>query len=704
MSATHLSEACQIMLNNLTDQAIKAGQYDQKAIDAVIRNFVTENLDKKKPNGWQMINEYLINAMLSGTGTPVVNFIGNAVNTLAKPTIEVIKTAFGSKEAKREARAMFSSLFEGLKADLAFLNNGVRAGLPVDFQLSPKKLGMNQKQFEEFAEAAGARIDPRTNIIVPEDANAILDQSYDYITKAIPGKAGEVIRFPTRLTIGIDEYFKARLRNQKTMAMLSRKASMDETAGKGSYDELFEQYKKKAFDPNMTPEERMDYASRLEGIFGDSPVFDTAIFDIRNYATDGTFQTKLTGGMEAVSKFRGEGNTLGSTLATQVLPFLRTPWNLAKEGVSYVPGLGVGARLAGLTPGTTKTTVTYHMVDGMPVKKFATEVVNMTKEELVSRQLMGLGVVAGLGALYNEGRLTGSIPDEPAERERWKANGVQPFSIKVNDKWVSYQRVEPFATVMGLAADTFAFGEKYNSGKIRKSDAANESLATMYSSLKTNILDKTFMQGFADMSGALQSDKELMTYFANVAKRAVPALSAQIARVADPYERQLSGRGNIIDITKEKLQQRIPGLREQLPPAYAAYSQDPEGDAKAIETNKMQALLGIGVADEPTEFQQRMHKLGISFAPKSAKMGNIELDSQQLSDYKYFINQQATRTFGGALLNLEKLPNDQIRQTVAKNIMGKIAQGARYKLMAKYPDLRDEIIRESKYKKYGLEE
>jgi len=698
MSEKYVSIFCQRLLGNFTDQAIKAKQYDQKAIDLLIRNFVTENLDKKKPNGWQMINEYLINAMLSGTGTPVVNFIGNAVNTLAKPTIEVIKTSFsGDKAAQREARAMFSSIFEGLKADLAFLNNGVKAGLPVDFQLSPKKLGMSQKQFEEFAAAAGARIDPRTNTIVPEDANAILDQSYDYITKAIPGKAGEWIRFPTRLTIGIDEYFKARLRNQKTMAFLSRKASMDEAAGKGSYDELFNQYKKKAFDPNMTPEERMDYTSRLENIFGDSQAFDTAIFDIRNYATDGTFQTKLTGGMEAISKFRGEGNTLGSTLATQVLPFLRTPWNLAKEGISYVPGLGAGARLVGLTPGTTRTTVDYHMVDGMPVKKFATEVVNMTKEELVSRQLMGLSVVAGLGAMFSADKLTGSIPDEPAERERWKANGIQPFSIKVGDKWVSYQRVEPFATVMGLAADTFALSDRYLSGKIQKGKEVDEAMATSWSNLKSNILDKTFLQGFADMVGALESDKKIETYFANMAKRVVPALSSTAARVIDPYEREAIG------IT-EKLQQRIPGLREKLPESYATYSQDPEGEAKARETNKMQALLGIGVADEPTEFQKRMNALGVGFAPKSAKMGGIEMDSQQLSDYKFYINQQATRTFGTALINLEKLPNDQIKKTVAKKLMANVTKGARYKLMAKYPELRQEILKQSLYDKYGLEE
>jgi hypothetical protein len=589
---------------------------------------------------------------------------------------------------------MFDSIFDGLKADLAFLKNGVDAGVPVDFQLTAKQLGMSQKQFEEFAEAAGARIDPRTKSIIPEDANLLLQESYDYMTKAIPGKTGEIIRLPTRITIGIDEYFKARLRNQKTMALVSRKASMDEAAGKGSYEDLFKEYKKKAFGG---PEaDRLEYAERIEKLFGDTEGFDTALFDIRNYATDGTFQTKLTGGMEAISKFRGEGNTLTSTFATQVLPFLRTPWNLAKEGVSYVPGLGLAFK-----PGVTKTTANYTIVDGIPIAKFKTEVVNMSKEEMVARQLMGLGAVVGLGALFNADRLTGSIPNEPAERERWKANGIQPFSIKVGDKWVSYQRVEPLATVMGLAADTFTFTKQYKTGKIPvdpvtgKPKIAEEALATSWSNLKSNILEKTFLQGFADMVGSMDSEQKLIAYFENMAKRVVPALSATVARAIDPYEREAIG-------LKEKLQQRVPGMREQLPKSYATYSQEPEGPPTPRKTNIMQAVTGIAVADEPTPFQKRMNELGVSFAPKSSKMGGRDLTSQELSDYKFFINEQATKIFGGAINNLEKLPNDQLKKTVAKNIMSKITAGARAKLRSKYPELSEAIMKQNRYDKFGV--
>ena len=723
MSENFLSAACQNVLKNIGEVISKVDRIDPDAVNGVVKNMVSQGLDQKKPNVWQIFNEYTINAMLSGTGTPVVNFIGNAVNTLAKPTLRVIATAFSKDAAaKREARAMFDSVFDGLKSDLVFLKSGFKAGLPVDFQLTPKALGMSQKEFNIKMEAAGARVDPRTGNVSVEDANLALREMYDYMTKAIPSRfGGDIVRMPTRLTIGIDEYFKARLRTQKTMALISRKASMDEAAGKGDYDTLYKQYKERAFsmqpradivaraerdypaankaDPKVsvesliekyTQEDRLDYVSRLDKVFGDSDDFLTAIYDIRNYATDGTFQTKLTGIMDKISKVRGEGNTAGTTLATQIVPFLRTPWNLTKEGLSYVPGAGLIVK-----PGVTQTNVVYKVVDGVKIPTFKTDVVKMPLEDMVARQVVGLGVITGLGALYLGDRLTGSVPDDAAERATWQANGIQPFSIKVGDQWISYQRVEPFATVMGLAADTFKLTDRYQKGEIQKGKEADEILAASWSLLKGNILEKTFLQGFADMLTAMESPNKAKGYFDNLAKRLVPAGANTIARAIDPYEREAI-------TTAEKMQQRVPFARESLPESYALYSADPN-NLQPRKTSTSQAITGIAVSDMPTEFQQGMAELGVTFAPKSAKLSKVQMDAQQLSDYKRYINEMSTRMFSNAMPNLANLPNKQIKQNVARKMMSRVTKAARNKLMFKYPELRKQIIEQNLYDKYGME-
>ena len=727
MSENFLSKACQTLAKDLFSVVSKLDDVDPDAINDVTKKFIGVGLSQKKPNIWQIFNEYTINAMLSGTGTPVVNFIGNAVNALAKPTLRVIATSLSNdKVAQRESRAMFDSIFDGLKSDLVFLNKGFKTGLPVDFQLNPKALGMSQKEFNAKMEAAGATVDPRTGNVSMEEANRALSESYDYMTKAIPGQFGEFVRLPTRLTIGIDEYFKARMRTQKTMALVSRKASMDEAAGKGNYDTLYKQYKERAFSPKpradieakakrdlpaekrsdprtsyeslverYTEEDQMDYVGRLDAVFGRDNSFETAIYDVRNYATDGTFQTKLTGTMEKISKVRGEGDTAGKTIATQIVPFLRTPWNLTKEGLSYVPGAGIIFK-----PGVTQTKVTYSTVDGVKVPKFETGVVNMSKEDIAARQIMGLGVVAGLGALYSADRLTGSPPADAAGRASWDANGTKPYSIKVGDQWVSYQRVEPFATVMGLAADTFALTDRYMSGKMQPGKEVDEVMAASWSLLKANVLEKTFLQGFSDMLTALDNPNMAKGYFDNLAKRMVPAGANTLARTLDPYEREATGVG--IEGTLEKMQQRLPILRESLPKSYSLYSADPN-NIEARKTSTSQAITGVSVADMPTEFQQGMAELGVTFSPKSSKMAKVALDSQQLSDYKRFINEQATRVFSGAIGNIQKLPNDQIKQRIARNLMSDVTKSARFKLMAKYPELRKDILAQNLYDNFGIE-
>ena len=717
MSEVHVSLACQNELTKLGEvmSKIDKAAVDQKQVDKMVRDLIKDGLEQKKPNWFQKYNEFIINGMLSGLGTPLVNFASNMVQTLAKPTLGVISSTFKDKVAKREARALFSAAFEGLGQDMVFLNKGFQTGVPVDFELSPAALGMSQKKFNEYMVNLGAKVDPRTGTVSPAEANLVLKNSYDYITKSIPGPLGEFIRIPTRLTVGIDEYFKARLRNQKTLALISRKASMDEEKGIGSYDELFARYKKEAFYDMKEPpaglneddvkawkireeQKRADYASRLNTVFGGDDAFTTALYDVRNYATDGTFQTKLTGVLERISSAKGQGETAGQTILLQAIPFLRTPWNLTMEGVSYVPGLGVLIK-----PKVSATSVKMRKAaDGTEYPVFETNVVKMGRDEVAARQLVGFGIVTGMAALWADDKLTGSIPDSAKDRAQWQANGKQPFSIKVGDKWISYQRVEPFATVMGLAADSFELVNNLRNGSIQKGKEVEVTLAAAQGLLKSNILEKTFMQGFADMLSSMEDPKKAETYLINMAKRTVPALSNTFARGFDPYEREAGG-GDFVENLTTKVAQRIPGLRQQLPASYANYSADPANPSPR-ETNKMQAFTGFGVSDEPTEFQQRMEAIGVKFNPKSATMNKVKMSNDELADYKRFVNEYASNIFMRTLPNLERMPNKQVAQRRASKMMSNATKAARYKLMRKYPELRDDIMKQSRYDKYGIEE
>jgi hypothetical protein len=687
------SNACAVDIDQMIDAYEKYKDVSPEKAGELINELFEQGLAGKKPNLFQKINEFIINGMLSGLGTPVVNAIGGGLQTFAKPLLNAIdayvpKIGQNAAEALRErraAKAMVSALTDGWISDSIFLSRGFGTGLPVDFKLTPKALGLSEKQFNQLMVDLGASpdVDGKVN---PELARQVLGESYDYITHAIGGKFGDIIRMPTRLTVGIDEYFKARLRSQRMMGYLSRKASIDEEKGLGSYDDLYKKYKEETFSTGKAQDLYGDM-DRFEQVVGGD--FDTAIYDVRNYAVDGTFQSKLSGTLKKISEAKGEGRTPVETFITQTIPFLRTPWNIFKESAGYIPGVGMVIR-------PTKTVTNKVFKAGSDTPTFETVTRNMTKEEMVSRQLVGFGITTGVYQMFEAGIITGSMPTDAAERNTWQAQGKQPTSIKIGGKWVDYSRAEPFATVLGMMTDTFQATKDVMDGKVRSGEEWEYAKKAAWSSIKSNMLQKTFMQGFADLLNPLFANdtKGVESLLDNYAKRLIPAISNTAARTFDPYEREAI-------TTIEKLQQRIPYARNLLPERYASFSADPN-NIQPMERNLTQATTGIATSPEQTEFQKRVDALGITISPTKRKMGKVDLTTQQYSDYKKFINEEATKRLNRVLPSLERMPNKKLAEIIAeKQVMRGARKVAQMRLYKQYPDLRRAIMDETRYERFG---
>jgi hypothetical protein len=687
------SNACAVDIDQMVDAYEKYKDVSPEKAGELINELFEQGLAGKKPNLFQKINEFIINGMLSGLGTPVVNAIGGGLQTFAKPLLNAIdayvpKIGQNAAEALRErraAKAMVSALTDGWISDSIFLSRGFGTGLPVDFKLTPKALGLSEKQFNQLMVDLGASpdVDGKVN---PELARQVLGESYDYITHAIGGKFGDIIRMPTRLTVGIDEYFKARLRSQRMMGYLSRKASIDEEKGLGSYDDLYKKYKEETFSTGKAQDLYGDM-DRFEQVVGGD--FDTAIYDVRNYAVDGTFQSKLSGALKKLSEAKGEGRTPVETFITQTIPFLRTPWNIFKESAGYIPGVGMVIR-------PTKTVTNKVFKAGSDTPTFETVTRNMTKEEMVSRQLVGFGITTGVYQMFEAGIITGSMPTDAAERNTWQAQGKQPTSIKIGGKWVDYSRAEPFATVLGMMTDTFQATKDVMDGKVRSGEEWEYAKKAAWSSIKSNMLQKTFMQGFADLLNPLFANdtKGVESLLDNYAKRLIPAISNTAARTFDPYEREAI-------TTIEKLQQRIPYARNLLPERYASFSADPN-NIQPMERNLTQATTGIATSPEQTEFQKRVDALGITISPTKRKMGKVDLTTQQYSDYKKFINEEATKRLNRVLPSLERMPNKKLAEIIAeKQVMRGARKVAQMRLYKQYPDLRRAIMDETRYERFG---
>ena len=199
--------------------------------------------------------------------------------------------------------------------------------------------------------------------------------------------------------------------------------------------------------------------------------------------------------------------------AKPLFMFPRTGINGFELGWSFNPLSNLGPALTkarkvlGAKTGQQKlAALAEHGLDTMrdPDLAFAT-----LKSEYIGRQIMGSSVVMGVGALALNGVLTGSGPQDDAERRRMIAMGWKPHSIKdpISGAWRSYKGFEPFAGIMGLTADVI-----YQANRVDQS-VTEDLLRKIGHAITMNITNETFIAGFEPLAGLISRDPSAWTRF-----------------------------------------------------------------------------------------------------------------------------------------------------------------------------------------------
>ena len=97
--------------------------------------------------------------------------------------------------------------------------------------------------------------------------------------------------------------------------------------------------------------------------------------------------------------------------------------------------------------------------------------------------------------------ISGGGPRDPDKRKRLEETGWQPYSIKIGDKYYSYQRLDPFATIIGIYADTLDLQQE---GEFNVSEEGiQKALITLFSVVQRNIVNKSYLTGVEQFSAAL---------------------------------------------------------------------------------------------------------------------------------------------------------------------------------------------------------
>jgi len=700
-----VSEACNTRVNLALD-TMENAELSEKELAIAIRKGLNKATEPTRFKDKAL--EVVINGYLSGFGTPIANAISVGVQNFTAPTLEMIGAVTDSLRLTKGNReiadsiAMFEAALEGFGADMMFLKQGWKSGYPLDItrstsalarQLNVSPAKARQIVGKEIA-ASKARIqfaNPDNTATMkqltdafekqgftPDEFEAYMDEAYDYIRGAIPAEyGGNIIRWPTRAAVAIDEYGKARFRRQKIAQMASVKAREDSAKGMGSYRELYNRYRKESLsvvdEGKATEIEEVFGALKTDigRVFGQSDEDFLPYKSIKEFALRQTFQAPLIGFVKSAQDLRRD-----NALLAYFVPFIKTPWNILKEGTSFVPGLGIALRpryLDGATP------------------------VKMSNDELIPRQILGASMFAGVAAMYGSGQITGS-PKNAQEAQAWKDQGIQPFSIKIGDTWISYQRIEPIATVLGLTSDLIRITDEYNQSKDpdKNEKWLENRVKPILTALKSNMFSKSFMEGFSNITEVAADPARYIESFTAAGLRPLsPAFLNMVARSTDPYER-------LATTPLEKLQQRFPFLRQDLPVEYGAI-----GGPR--ETDFVQAITGFGIKSAPqSELQQELADLNFTKGRVGDTIMRVGLTTEQLGEFRQMSAEMLTPILerlirSPSYRNMSKSRRKKVLEDVTTKAQGRIRMAYFGKLRREDPEVARKYYNQEILKR-GLED
>ena len=217
------------------------------------------------------------------------------------------------------------------------------------------------------------------------------------------------------------------------------------------------------------------------------------------WSADGTLQDELAKFHSSEAKLTQELDIWGKNLEGffEQFPYIR-PWfvfmrtgvNALKMTAKYTPLLN---RVL-----TEHSDIMTKLWDDPVMVKYgikSQEDLEIAQSIAKGRAAMGYGFVSLASGAYLAGNLTGNGPPDRELRETWtQVADWQPRSIKMGDKWVSYEALEPFAGILALLAD---IGDAQ---KVMGDEYTSDWLSRVSWLVAQNVTNKSFLTGLNDLS------------------------------------------------------------------------------------------------------------------------------------------------------------------------------------------------------------
>lgn len=398
-------------------------------------------------------------------------------------------------------------------------------------------------------------------------------------TNAILGKTGEVIRTPFRMLTAEDAFFKTIAARQELTAK--------------AWDDLLKQENY----PSMSLQDRKLWVDTY--VANPPPEALKQAVEQANYLT---FNKELGSVGQSIQ------NATEKHPALQfIIPFVRTPINIVKYGFEHTP-------LVLINP-------SYRNLKGQDF------------DRAVAKASMGSAFMMGMYGMAQEGKITGSGPQDPAELLKLKNTGWQPYSIKVGDKYYPYERVQPLGMLMGLASDMQYLVDELpqtieSRGKLTPEGTLSSSdLYATYGIhiFMENIVNSTFTTQINNLFEALNDStgNKVDNFINSAAGSLVPNIVGDVAKAMDPTVR-------VADGPMDAIRARIPGMSQDLPA-----SRSWTGEPRVREHGAMAQMLSPFHATTEKEDKAIREVARINYAmPQVPKViGNRSLTPEQREVY-----------------------------------------------------------------------
>jgi hypothetical protein len=477
----------------MADPRLMAGGQDAQRLMDLIQQDGTAALNPRATKAYtsrykNAIYEYYISNLLSGPKTQIVNTASNAGKLLfhiAKRPMEIRFNRMLWDEGKDqytegETAALIFGMIGGIKDGWRVLSDGLRmedmdrvrlraidprlpGGSKIETtetnSISSQAFGLKRRvtaktQAKEAArlkygqditgevEGEGLTIGKAMSALdapegkVPVTAENIVAWHLDYL--------GSAVRIPNRVLGSVDGFFKAVNYRMELHAQAYRIAKNEGLEG----DAL---------------------ATRVHAIIENPPD------EIGQRASDVAHMNTFTTELGPMGRKRQA--VINDSMALRVLlPFIRTPTNLAKDALNHTP-------LAVVNP---------NFIRGL---KTGGEDATRRTASLASGSMAAF-VVAGMVA---EGRITGAGPPDRSSRMYRNANGIPSFGIQGYDPttgepmWFKYDRTDPFGLSMGVMATAAEL-----MGHVSEEDAVTIGQLVTYG-FTQSMLSKTYVRSMADL-------------------------------------------------------------------------------------------------------------------------------------------------------------------------------------------------------------